>query len=493
MKRKLFAAALLAVCLLLTGCRNDALADGTYSVPLTLEGGTGRTTVNSPAELTVTDGAMTVRLVWSSRHYDYMMVDGVKYLPSAMEPGATFCIPVAALDRPIRLAADTTAMSTPHEIEYTLTVHHPDRNAAETEAVETALPAEKTTGEASQELIESGSMALSWAEGFSVDYYEGGYALLTLHGDGSRYLTIPEGKTAPADLASDVTPLFLPLKNVYLTATAVMDMFIKLDALDTLAFTGTKAEGWYLPEARAAMERGELLYAGNYAAPDYERIRAAQSGLAIENTMISHSPEVKEQLERFGIPVLIDRSSYEASPLGRMEWIKVYGLLTGREDQAQAVFDGQVRAFAEVAGEEATGKSVAFFYITSTGEVNIRRSSDYVAKMIEMAGGTYLPETGDGSAHSATQSMQMESFYAQARDADFLVYNSTIDGTLSSLDALLEKDSMLANFKAVEDGNVFCTTQNLYQSSMELGSLIYDLHQMLAGERSGMTYLYPLE
>ena len=78
--------------------------------------------------------------------------------------------------------------------------------------------------------------------------------------------------------------------------------------------SGTSAENWYLPEAKEAMENGEISYAGKYSAPDYERIVSANCGLAIENTMIYHTPEVKEQLEKFGIPVLVERSSYESDP-----------------------------------------------------------------------------------------------------------------------------------------------------------------------------------
>lgn len=346
----------------------------------------------------------------------------------------------------------------------------------------------------SPELVYDHSLELSYAEGFSVDYYEGGYALISIEGD-SRFLVIPEEMEPVASLAEDVIPLQLPLEQAYLVSSAVMDMFIALDALDTLRFTALKAEGWYLEEAREAMERGDLLYAGKYSAPDYEQICAANCGLAIENTMIYHTPEVKEQLERFGIPVLVDRSSYESNPLGRMEWVKLYGILTGKEDTAQAVFDRQVEAFTSIETEESTGKTVAFFYITSTGAANVRRSSDYVPKMIEMAGGTYIFQelgTEDGSA-SSTVTMQMEEFYAAAKDADYIIYNSTVDGVLPSLEALLAKDALLGNFKAVQDGTVFCTAENLYQSSMELGTFIQDLHKMLSGDWENMTYLYHLE
>lgn len=99
----------------------EALADGTYTCDVTLEGGSGRATVESPAALTVADGRMTATIVWSSPNYDYMLVDGEKYLPTNTEGNSTFEIPVSALDTPLAVTADTVAMSTPHEIEYTLT------------------------------------------------------------------------------------------------------------------------------------------------------------------------------------------------------------------------------------------------------------------------------------------------------------------------------------------------------------------------------------
>lgn len=500
--RKRFLSGLLAVCFAfaLAACGvsgvNHDLEDGTYLVEILLEGGSGRSHIQSPAELTVQDGTMSVTLVWSSANYDYMVVDGKTFFPVTLTPGSTFCIPVEKLGERFSVSADTTAMSTPHEIEYTLTVFAPGESAGEVEPTEsTAASAPAVEGAVSQMLIYDHSMELHSAQGFSVDYYKDGYALLTIKQDSSRFLLIPQGKETPADLAEDVTPLRLPLQNVYLAASAVMDMFISLDALDTLAFSGTKEEGWYLPEAREAMAQGRIRYAGSYSAPDYEQIRAAGCALAIESTMIYHTPEVKEQLERFGIPVLVDRSSYESSPLGRVEWVKVYGLLTGKNAEAEAAFSEQQRIFDDIAQAEKNGKTVAFFYISSSGAVNVRRTSDYIPGMIEMAGGVYLPRDtgGDGASGSATFSMQMESFYAEARDADFLIYNSTIEGQLYSLDDLISKDSLLANFKAVKDGNVFCTTQNIYQSSMELGLLASDFSRILSGSRDGLNYLYPLE
>lgn len=346
----------------------------------------------------------------------------------------------------------------------------------------------------SAELEYEDSMELLYAEKFSVDYYTRGFSLVTVNGS-KRYLVVPEGKESPGDLAEDITVLYQPLDRIYLVASAVMDMFISMDSLDVIRFTGTKAASWYLEEAREAVETGDILYAGNYSAPDYEQILAEGCDLAIENTMVYHTPEVKDQLEKFGIPVMVDYSSYETEPLGRTEWVKLYGLLAGREEEAAEAFAGQQEAFASIGDAEDTGKTVAFFYITSSGEVNVRKASDYLPKMIELAGGHYVfSDLGaEDDTASSTVSLQMEEFYAAAREADYLIYNSTIDGELSSVEELFGKSELLENFKAVREGNVYCTTRDLYQSSMELGTMIADIHGMLNGEEDGLTYLYRLD
>lgn len=346
----------------------------------------------------------------------------------------------------------------------------------------------------SPDLEYKSSMELEYAEEFAVDYYQDGYALITIS-DGSRFLVIPEGKTAPSRLAEDIVLLQQPIQNIYLVASAVMDMFVSLDALDSVRFSGLKADGWYIDEPRKAMEDGDILYAGKYSEPDYEQILAENCGLAVENTMIYHTPEVKEQLEKLGIPVLVDYSSYETEPLGRTEWVKLYGLLTGKGEAAQEAFSEQEEAFASVKGKDKSDKTVAFFYITTNGEANVRKSSDYLPKMIELAGGSYIfSDLGDeDDTASSTVTMQMEEFYASAKDADYIIYNSTIEGELTSVDELLGNSPLLKEFKAVQEGNVFCTAKNLYQSSMELGTIISDIHSMLFGEEDKLTYIYKLE
>ncbi len=339
------------------------------------------------------------------------------------------------------------------------------------------------------------SMELLYADQFSVDYYDDGCAMISIR-DSGRFLVVPEQGTQPEGLPEDVTVLRQPVKNIYLVATSAMDLFKSLDAMDRITLSGTDAQGWYIEEARQALEDGGMFYAGKYNAPDYELILSKSCGLAIESTMISHSPEVKEQLEQLGIPVLVERSSYESHPLGRMEWLKLYGVLTGREEQAEACFRKQMENLKPVLDQDATGKTVAFFYISSNGYVNVRKSGDYVAKMIELAGGTYVPEGLDGNGNAlSTMNMQMEAFYAAVKEADYIIYNSTIDGELESLAQLLDKSSLLADFKAVKEGNVWCTEKSLFQETMGLGNMILDIHRILteeAPDQEEMAYMHRL-
>ena len=301
----------------------------------------------------------------------------------------------------------------------------------------------------------------------------------------------PEDAAAVEGLPESVTVLRQPVRNIYLVSTSVMDLFLALDGLDSVTLSGTRAEGWYLDEARAAMEDGRIAYAGKYSAPDYEKILAANCGLAIENTMIYHTPEVKEQLERFGIPVLVERSSYESSPLARMEWIKLYGILLGKEALAEEVFAQQAQRIAPLLEQPSTGKRCAFFSITSSGLATVRKSGDYVAQMIGMAGGEYVfADLADSGNSLSTMNIPLEDLYAGVKDADVLIYNGTIEGPISTKEELLARCALLAECKAVQSGDIWCTTPSFFQQSMALADFMLDLHAVFTGETASPDTLH---
>ncbi len=493
--------------------------DGTYQMEVELLGGSGRASVTSPAKVEIKDGKAVATLEWSSPNYDYMVVDGEKYLPVNTEGNSVFQIPVEAFDQDIAVIADTVAMSTPHEIEYTLNFHAGEngQNAAKAGTTEqedadgaekgqqTAAVGENLAKTAAAPLTYDHSMELSYAENFAVDYYEGGYKLLTTRLNGDRILIVPKHQQAPEDAEALVSPsaegepgklivLQEPVKNLYLVASSVMDMFAQLDSMDAISMCGLKEEDWYIPAAKQAMKDGTLLYAGKYSQPDYELLLSQNCSMAIENSMIYHTPEVMEKLDEFGIPTLVEYSSYEEHPLGRVEWVRFFGALLDQEEKADQLFEKQKEALKRVETEESTGKTVAFFYITSNGLVQVRQSTDYIPKMIELAGGKYVFENlGDPDSRRSTVNLQLEDFYDGAQDADFLVYNTTIDRQVQTLEDLLKKCSLLKDFKAVKNHQVWCTTEDMYQQSMSAGNLIEDFHRMLTGDDKETRYLYRLK
>ena len=357
-------------------------------------------------------------------------------------------------------------------------------------------PAERSG--VSDELHYDHSLDLGYATRYAVDFYREGGSLVTV-ADDRQYFLKEKDVSVPKDLKDGVTVIEVPLKNAYLSGSGSMDYFVACEGLGSLAYSSQQESGWHIPEAAEAMHRGDLVYAGKYSAPDMELLTTGHCGLAIENTMILHSPAVIEKLEGVGIPVFIDYASLETTPEGRMEWARLYGLMSGREAEADRAFRAQEQEFLKLKKEdknlpeEEKRPTVAFFNVNANGTVSVRKSTDYIVSMIELAGGRYhLPEIGrEDDVNRSTETISMEEFYKAALDTDYFIWNSSVEGERYKIDELLEAAPVLADCKAVRDGNVFCTTSDLYQHTMEQGTFVRDLHKMLLGE-TDFTYLFQL-
>ena len=514
---------------------------------VTLEGGSGKASVESPCPVMDRSGDLFAVITWSSSHYDFMVVNGEKLLPVNTEGNSTFEIPLKSEEAPsgssdsaasdtgrttslpadcaMEVQADTTAMSTPHLVDYTLSFRFfetreeaenaggtKQETASADKAQNGAENVNETQDEAASEEIKikeapqlSGQQYLSqdeneYAQGFVIYRYENDYAVLAA-GDGRCYLIIPEGGQVPDSPDNELIILQKPLDRIYLAASAAMCQFDEIGAVDNVILSGLEKDGWYIEAAREAMEKGTLKYGGKYSTPDYEMIVASGVNLAIESTMIHHTPKVQEKLEKLGIPVLIDRSSYESEPLGRAEWVKVYGLLTGREEEAAQAFAEQkgyveaLRGNAEQEPQNDSGnaepeslKTAAIFSINSTRQVVTKSAGDYFGKMVEIAGGTLCtPATDPGRA---SQTVSMEAFYAAAEQADILIYNASIEDAPEDMQQMCAKDSVLAQFRAVKEGNVWCMRSSLYQNASRTGAIIRDLHAILTGEADEETEFF---
>ena len=326
------------------------------------------------------------------------------------------------------------------------------------------------------------------ASGFKIKYYAGGYEEVCVS-DGRAYLVIPEGGVTPEGIPDNVTVIDHIPDHIYVASSSAMCRFDATDTIDRVAFSGVKAEDWKIDAAKAAMDNGQMIYAGKYSAPDYEMLLSGKCDLAVENLMILHKPEIAEQLESLGIPVFIDRSSEENEPLGKTEWIIAYGVLTGEEEKAYALFEEQKALVDAFSDFPATGKTVAYFYVNSQGQIVCPKTEESVPKMISYAGGKYACEglSDEETGLISTVKIDMETFLKMARDADYLVYDANIE-PIDSVNDLLEKNSLFDEFKAVKEGNVYIIGKSMYQNSDKAGTIINDLHSMITGQ-GDMVYL----
>ena len=392
------------------------------------------------------------------------------------------------------------------------------------------------------------------AEYFRLSVYEDAsgakYQLLETAGGLHRYLIVPadaqvsnrksdhftarasEANSANKEKKGDaleLTVLQQPLTTTYVAASAVMASLCDLGAVSQIRFSGLREEGWYVDEARTAMKKGSMLFAGKYSEPDYETLLREGCDLALESTMIYRSPEVIEKLSALGIPVYIDYSSYEPHVLGRLEWIRVYGALFGHEEEAQQWYQTErdrIRAIqkdAETSSGEASqsGKSteksetktsrnskneassigsssgsagtdttadlrptVVYFYVNSSGQIQVRQPHDYIPELLELAGARYLaPDMSSlGGSRKSNVTVSLEDFYSSCRDADYLIYSATLDRPLSSIQELLGKNALFADFKAVKEGHVYTTDKDFYQLSDRMADFAEDVHRMLQGQ-----------
>lgn len=465
------------------------LDDGTYYINVDLKGGTGKASVESPALLLVNEGEAAAMITWSSSNYDYMLIDGVRFDSETVEDKSTFVIPVRGFDYPMPVIADTTAMSKPHEIEYTLNFDSQTISAADPEGVAPVYSNMKIKEKIQPE----------YASGFTIDSFDNNIYRVNVGSD--RYLLVPRLTELPSGIPESVTVIRTPISRAYVASSSVMDFFKQTDTLSDVAFISQEADKWTDEDISSLVRDDTIHYVGKYDAPDFESLITGKADVAIENSMIYHSPETKEKLEEISVPVFVDLTSYEKDPRGRVEWIKIYGLLTGEYGKAVRFFNGcckdieAVSTEEDVSGKDDVRPTVAFFYISPKGHVGVRNPGDYITKMIEMAGGEYVPSGIKASKDTTSSSVDisMEDFYLKARDADILIYNGTLYGSPESVDELVKETALLEEFKAVKEGRVYASEDSMYQATCAAADEISDLCSIINGEDKEMTYFKKLK
>lgn len=337
-------------------------------------------------------------------------------------------------------------------------------------------------------LVFDHSMELIYAKNFTVDYYKGGYKIITLINDtegdknyNQKILVVPENMDIPEDLEEDTIIAQQPIDNMLIASSTSVSLINALGKLDTVSMVTIDVDGWYLDNVVDAMNKGDIKYIGKYKEPDYEIITSLQPDFTIFSTMLLHVPEVGEKLHEIDVDYALDEAAYEKHPMARSEAIKFWGALLDCDDKADEIFTEQNDYLNNLDLSRTNDESTVIFYVSSKGTFYVRKAGDYMAQMLTIAGGNYLfPDMGIDETGSAK--MTMEEFYAEAQDVDNIIYVWSLGGKPATIDDLIAKNELLADIKAVKNGNVYCFKEDFFQSADDVGQIIKDINTILTTE-----------
>ncbi|WP_373486010.1 ABC transporter substrate-binding protein [Acetobacterium malicum] len=330
----------------------------------------------------------------------------------------------------------------------------------------------KTTSESGNDMLK-----LDYSTAFSVEYLDNDIKKLT-DADGRILMMIPTGKTVPEEYQDADVIIEGELDRVMLASATQGCMMRALDAVDFIKAVTTKQESWTIAEIADAMKAGTITFVGDNKAPDYEMIKSLDPELVFVYSGDYGLQDMMVKFDELGINYVVCNEYTEEDPRGRMEWIKFYAAFFDKEDQAITFFNEAMKTIeTTIKKAEKTEKPKVAWAMVSSGKVYIAENDSYVGKMIEMSGGDYVCK--DMAAGSG--GITLEEFYATAKDADILIYSS-LEQYSPTLDSVVSQSPILANLKAVQDGQVWCLGEDFYQSIDKPDEVISDLFAIFHGD-----------
>ena len=319
----------------------------------------------------------------------------------------------------------------------------------------------------------------------------------------TSWLLLPEGVDKVSGAPAGVNIMtFRDRQNIMVSSASTMALINAMDALSKVPMT-TADTTWRIQEIKDAIDKGTVKEVGKYSKPDYEQIISIGAEkhvtFAVFSTMLDSVPDVYDQLTKTcNLRIMRDQSSYESHPLGRTEWIKIYGEIFDMRDKSDAVFNGQVEILNETTSKinvpEAERKTVLIFYTTSTKDTfYVRNAADYVTELVNLGGGKQVAEIGPGK--SGNTKMTQEWFIQECSQADYVLYNWTSGASGvkdESLQGLIDArlGDWFKDFKAYKEGNVWRTSNDFYQKMDKMGEMVADIYKMLYGENVSDTLTY---
>ena len=361
------------------------------------------------------------------------------------------------------------------------------------------------------QLTSTGKEENTFAELFSIEHLkdenEKAYSKIEVFDKEKKldtsWLLLPEGVDKVSGAPAGVNIMtFRDRQNIMVSSASTMALINAMDALSKVPMT-TADTTWRIQEIKDAIDKGTVKEVGKYSKPDYEQIISIGAEkhvtFAVFSTMLDSVPDVYDQLTKTcNLRIMRDQSSYESHPLGRTEWIKIYGEIFDMRDKSDAVFNGQVEILNETTSKinvpEAERKTVLIFYTTSTKDTfYVRNAADYVTELVNLGGGKQVAEIGPGK--SGNTKMTQELFIQECSQADYVLYNWTSGASGvkdESLQGLIDArlGDWFKDFKAYKEGNVWRTSNDFYQKMDKMGEMVADIYKMLYGENVSDTLTY---
>lgn len=361
------------------------------------------------------------------------------------------------------------------------------------------------------QLTSTGKEENTFAELFSIEHLkdenEKAYSKIEVFDKEKKldtsWLLLPEGVDKVSGAPAGVNIMtFRDRQNIMVSSASTMALINAMDALSKVPMT-TADTTWRIQEIKDAIDKGTVKEVGKYSKPDYEQIISIGAEkhvtFAFFSTMLDSVPDVYDQLTKTcNLRIMRDQSSYESHPLGRTEWIKIYGEIFDMRDKSDAVFNGQVEILNETTSKinvpEAERKTVLIFYTTSTKDTfYVRNAADYVTELVNLGGGKQVAEIGPGK--SGNTKMTQELFIEKCSQADYVLYNWTSGASGvkdESLQGLIDArlGDWFKDFKAYKEGNVWRTSNDFYQKMDKMGEMVADIYKMLYGENVSDTLTY---
>lgn len=317
---------------------------------------------------------------------------------------------------------------------------------------------------------------------FKIDKYKDGYYVIksTNGKEWQQLLVVPEGKNAPEGLPDEVVVVQQPVKTSKIDSITMAELLCEIDEnlADSLSLVATQKEKIYTKKLTENMDKGTTQYAGSADKPDLELIKNNVPQVYLCKPALKKN-KAYEELVKAGIKPFVTYLHNEADILGRIEWVKALGVIYGNTDAAEKFFNEQKALVNGIDKAKAGNKTYAMICLNKEkNKAYVRRTGDVIAKIGEVAGG--VNKLADNTK-GYWQSMSIDDFVANYKDADYLIYFDKHGDEVTSIKQLTDISDKLADFKSVKEGHVWRTRTDYLQMN-KVGNMAKDLNSIFAGD-----------